>query len=446
MKTLIQYTTDDFHGIKESAPVAFRPDNGQEREVLNIYPELTYQSVLGFGGAFTEAAAYCYASLTPAEKERLLRAYFSEEGLGYTLCRTHINSCDFALDRYVYVEDNDTSLESFSIARDKQYIIPFIKDALAYTGKNMLLFASPWSAPAWMKTNESVIGGGKIKPEYLDTWASYYCKYIKAFAAEGITIDAVSVQNEPKARQTWESCEFSAEDEGIFVRDHLAPAFAAAGLGNVKIIIWDHNKERVYDRVRDTFRVPGVRDLVWGIGFHWYSGLHFDGVGMAQKAFPEKMLIETEYCKVLDGRYEAFGADNNPLSYAIEMHGNFIEGMHGSVDWNMLLDFDGGPYHDRRSGCRAPVMVDRDNGTFCFTEIYYNIYHYAHFIKQGAVRVGSSSFGEHVLLSAFRNPDGTLIAVVVHKGDAEQLAHIRLNDTLVSVTLPPQSVSTFVIQ
>ncbi len=223
------------------------------------------------------------------------------------------------------------------------------------------------------------------------------------------------------------------------------PALKKAGLSHVKILIWDHNKERVYDRARDTFSVPGVRDLVWGIGFHWYSGLHFDGVGVAQKAFPEKALIETEYCKVLDGRYEAFGADDNPLSYATEMHGNFLQGMHGSVDWNMLLDFDGGPYHDRRSGCRAPIMVDRENGTFHFTEIYYNIYHFAHFVKPGAIRIGSSSFSEQVKLVAFKNPDGTLIAVVVNTAEVAQLSHIRLGNELKRATLPAKSVSTFVI-
>ncbi len=446
MKQITAYVSDDFTGVKALEVSAPHLDVQRERGILNIYPEVTYQTVLGFGGAFTESAAYCYSTLNEEEKQRVIAAYFSEEGLAYRLCRTHINSCDFSLDRYVYVEDGDTTLESFSIQRDKQYIIPFIKDALAYTGEDMMLFASPWSAPAWMKTNDSVVGGGKIKPEYLALWAEYYCKYIHAFAKEGISISAISVQNEPKAIQPWESCEFSAEDEGVFVRDYLVPALEKNGLSHIKILIWDHNKERVYDRARDTFSVPGVREKVWGIGFHWYSGHHYEGVGMCQKMFPEKMLIESEYCKVLDPRYENFGADENPLSYAEEIHGNFVNGMHGSVDWNLLLDRKGGPCHDRTSGCRAPLMVDTERGTFTFTNLYYNIYHFAHFIKVGAVRVGASTYDDQVMISAFQNPDGTIVAVVVNRCDAEAEAHLRLGSYVADCQLPPKSVSSFVIE
>ncbi len=442
----IHYTNEKFKEIKASEVLEFSENKGLEWGVINICPEVEYQMVLGFGGAFTESAAYCYSLLKAENKKKLLDLYFSKEGLGYNFCRTHINSCDFSLDRYVYVEDNDTELKTFCIDRDKKYIIPFIKDAQKICGKDLMIFASPWSAPAWMKTNDSVVRGGKIKPEYLPVWAEYYCKYIKAFAKEGIEISAISVQNEPKAVQSWESCEFTAKDEGVFVRDYLAPALEKNGLADVKIIIWDHNKERVYDRARDTFKVEGARDLIWGIGFHWYSGLHFDAVGAAHKMFPEKVLIETEYCKSMNGKYENFGTDRNPLSYAIEMTGNFNNGMSASVDWNMLLDFDGGPYHDRKGGCKAPIMVDTDKGEFSLTEIFYNIYQFSHFIKRGAIRIGSSSYNENILVAAFKNPDGKIVAVLTNKSEKEECANLRINDQILKATLPATSVSTFVIE
>ncbi len=439
------YFTDDFKNIKLNDKVEFKEDNFSEGKILNIFPEVEYQKVLGFGGAFTEAAAYCYSKLNADEKKRLLEAYFSEDGLNYNFCRTHINSCDFALDRYVYVEDGDKELRSFSVARDKKYIIPFIKDALKYTGQTLTLFASPWSAPYWMKTNNSVIRGGKIKQEYLPVWAEYYCKYIKAFAEEGIVISAISVQNEPKAIQSWESCEFSAEDEGIFIRDYLVPALKNNGLSHIKIIIWDHNKERVYDRARVTFSLNGVRELVWGIGFHWYTGHHFAGVGIANKMFPEKVLIESEFCRTLGGNYEEFGADPDPLAYAKEMIGNFNNGMNASVDWNMLLDFNGGPYHDRSHGCMAPVMVNTSKGEFVFSEIYYNIYHFAHFVELGAVRIGTSSFDDNILITGFKNPDGNLIGVVVNIDDTDKSVVLRIGNKTAKVEIKSGSLNTFVI-
>lgn len=424
--------------------ISFITNESCEANVLNVFPEVEYQKVLGFGGAFTESAAYCYSKLGSEQKEKVLKYYFSEDGLGYNFCRTHINSCDFSLDEYVYVEDNDTSLKSFSIKRDKKYIIPFIKDAQKYTGKSLMLFASPWSAPAWMKTNNSVIKGGKIKKEYLPVWAEYYCKYIKAFANEGIEISAITVQNEPIAIQTWESCQFSAEDEALFVRDYLAPALKDNGLSDIKIIIWDHNKERVYDRARDVFSYAGTRELVWGIGFHWYSGHHFDGVQIAHKMFPEKVLIETEYCTSFG--YENFGIDGCPLGYAVEMLGNFNNGMSASVDWNMILDTNGGPYHDRDSGCNAAIIADTDNGDFKLTNIYHNVYHFAHFIKRGAVRIGTSSFDDNILITAFRNPDGEKVAVILNTGDDKKKAQLRLGTETAELNLPPVSVSTVVIK
>ena len=173
-----------------------------------------------------------------ADKKRFLELYFSrEKGIGYNFGRSHINSCDFSLDIYSNVEEGDMTLDTFNLNREKKYIIPFIKDALAYCDQEIVLFASPWSPPAYMKDNGSVVKGGSLLEECKALWANYYVKYIKEMAKEGINFSAISVQNEPKAKQTWESCFYSPEDEAYFIDKYLISALDDAGLSHIKIMI-----------------------------------------------------------------------------------------------------------------------------------------------------------------------------------------------------------------
>ena len=199
---------------------------------ISVNSESAFQTILGFGGAFTEAAALTWQGLTEAGRAELLRDYFDpERGHGYCLCRVHIGSCDFATGNYSHVETpGDTELNGFSIARDRQALIPFIKAAQRVTNRPLRLLASPWSPPAWMKSNGAMNHGGTLLSEFWPSWAQCYVKFILAYAAEGIPIWGVSVQNEPEATQRWDSCRYSAEQERDFVRDHLGPTLEAAGL------------------------------------------------------------------------------------------------------------------------------------------------------------------------------------------------------------------------
>ena len=304
----------------------------RERGLICVYDEVKYQSILGFGGAFTESSAYNYSLLTDAQKQEYMEAHFGTDGLNYNFGRTHIASCDFSLDIYSHVESGDSDLSTFSLDRDRKYIIPFIRDAQKYTGTQLMLFASPWSPPAYMKDNESAIKGGCLKEEYKALWAAYYCRYIQEMEKEGIEIFAVSVQNEPKAVQTWESCSYSAAQEAEFIEKYLAPALDANGLSHIKIIIWDHNKERVYERARDTMQSPVVRERVWAVGHHWYSGDHFEGLRLVHEQFG-KTLISTEICSVIN-------EDVNEAAerYGIELCEDFNNFTAAFCDWNMLLD------------------------------------------------------------------------------------------------------------
>ncbi len=441
--------------LNEETVVAGDQRKGIERGVINVFDEFKYQEILGFGGAFTESAAYNYSLLTDAQKKDFLEHYFdAEKGLGYRFCRTCINSCDFSIDLYTYVSDGDATLESFNIDRDRKYVIPFIKDAQKYTGEELVIFASPWSPPAYMKTNESPFQGGSLKEEYKALWAKYYTKYIKEYQKEGIRISAISVQNEPIAVQPWESCYYSPENERDFIEQYLAPALDEAGLSDIKIIIWDHNKERVYDRAKRVFTSKTVEDRVWAVGHHWYSGDHFEGLRLVHEKY-NKPLISTEICGVINE-----DAVKVAEKYAKELCGDFNNFTAAFCDWNLLLDEIGGPFHNRSRavdpneklvyenkgiGCYAPILYHKDTKELEYTPIYYYIGHFAKFVKVGAHRIATTTFDDAIRACAFENPDGSLVLVIVNVGDDELPAVVRHENVCTSVPMPAHSIATVLL-
>lgn len=428
---------------------------GRERGLICIYDEVRYQTLLGIGGAFTESSAYNYSLLTDAQKKEFMEAHFGAEGLAYNFGRTHIASCDFSLDIYCHVEQGDPDLSTFSLERDRRYIIPFLKDAQKYSGEPILLFASPWSPPAYMKDNESALKGGCLKEEYKTLWAKYYCRYIREMEKEGIEIFAVSVQNEPKAIQTWESCSYDAAQEAEFVEHYLAPALDEAGLSHIKVIIWDHNKERVYERARDTLASPAVNERVWAVGHHWYSGDHFEGLRLVHEQLG-KTLISSEICSVID-------EDVNEAAerYGIELCEDFNNFTAAFCDWNMLLDETGGPFHNRNKppkvtedgrifenkgkGCYAPVLYDRQTKQLEFTPIYHYIKHFSRYIRRGAVRVATTNHDCRLHSTAFQNPDGQLVLVMVNPTDEKLPAVIRHRGVNTAASLAPHSIATVLL-
>ena len=228
-----------------------------ESPTIKLYKNKTRQEILGFGGAFTEAAASVYNKLGTEKKEEIIKAYFGTNGNGYSMARPHINSCDFSLGNYSYCDTpGDTELNYFSISRDKELLNPFVQDAMDHATTPIHILASPWSPPAWMKTNGQMNHGGKIKDEYRTAWANYFCKYINAYEKEGIPIWGISVQNEPAAKQSWDSCIYTAEEERDFIRDYLGPALESRNLLDKKVIIWDHNRDIMVERARTVLNDP----------------------------------------------------------------------------------------------------------------------------------------------------------------------------------------------
>lgn len=420
-----------------------KDDSGVEMPLVNIYPEVEYQEFSGFGGAFTEAAGYTLSQMSDDVYSKVINDYFGEEGLNYTFCRTHIDSCDFSLGNYSAMADkDDLEFRTFSLDRDNMYIIPMIKRAAATSKNKIKLLLSPWSPPAFMKTNGQKNRGGKLKKEYYKMWAEYLCKYIMEYRKMGLEVTALSIQNEPKAVQPWDSCVYTAQEEGSFISDFLAPQLRKDGLEDIEIIIWDHNKERAYERARDVFEVGNCREEVAGIGLHWYSGDHFEALEIIRKLYPDKKLLFTEGC-VEYSRYKSDNQLKNAQMYAHEIIGDLNAGINAFIDWNLVLDEKGGPNHVGNF-CDAPIMCDTKNNTYEKKLSYTYIGHFSKYILPGAIRIGYSKYTDKLEVTAFKNTDGS-IAVIVLNRNAEAITYIlRINDNICKFIAEPNSINTIV--
>ena len=423
--------------------IIFEQDLETENLLINIYPEFQYQRILGFGAAFTESSAYNFSLLSPERQQKVIELYFGKSGIGFNFCRTHINSSDYGIDEYTYVQDNDVELKTFNIDRERKEILPMLKMALK-ANPDLWLFASPWSPPAWMKDNKRVIQGGRLLPEYYPTWANYFALYLDAYKKEGIDFFGVTIQNEAKAVQTWESCIWTGREEGEFAANHLLPTLDRYGFGEAKIMIWDHNKERVMERARETMMVPGADKAIWGIAHHWYSGDHFDNLRMTHELFPDKPLIATEN----SGGGTIMGTPNwwNTVErYAKETIVNFNNFTSAAVAWNLMLNQEGRPVHNRGTGGSSPIIFDTNTNDFVITSTYYTNGHFSKFIKRGAVRIGNSSYNDAVKVAAFTNPDGEIVVVVLNTTESEASPKIRLNNCTADFKMPAKSLITMII-
>lgn len=408
--------------------------------VINIYPDVAGQEIQGFGGAFTEASTYNYSKLGKELQRKVIEGYFGKEGLRYNLARTHINSCDFALGNYSYIEEGDKQLATFHIAHDKETIIPMIKAAMEESDTPIRFLASPWSPPAFMKTNGEMNHGGSLKKEYYEAWAEYFVKYIKAYAKEGIKISQVTVQNEPMAVQTWDSCIYSAEEEGEFAADYLAPALRQAGLSDVEIFVWDHNKEEVYDRVKAVFQEEETRKIVSGIAVHWYTGDHFEAIEAIKKMYPEKKVFFTEGC-VEYSRFADSGEVQKAEMYAHDIIGNLKAGIEAVFDWNLLLDELGGPNHVGNF-CAAPMMCDWKENKLEKRLSYYYIGHFSRYIKSGAKQIAATRYTDKIETAAFLNPNGERVVIVLNKTEEPVEITLREKGCGVNMTIDAHTIVT----
>lgn len=411
-----------------------------------VEPQRKFQSLMGIGGAITDASAEVFAKLSKEKQQEFLTAYYdTQKGIGYSLLRTTIHSSDFSSGSYTYIEEGDKDLKTFSIDHDKQFRIPMIKQATQAAGGKIVTYVSPWSPPAFMKSNKQMLKGGTLLPDYYQAWANYYAKFIKAYEKEGMPIWGLTIQNEPMAVQTWESCVFSAEAERDFLKNYLGPSLKKEGLGNKKIIVWDHNRDLMNQRANVIFTDPEASKYAWGMGFHWYEtwaggAPMYDNVAKVHEAFPDKNLIFTEGCiEKFDAQKYQFWP--NAERYGASMIHDFNNGTVAWTDWNILLNEKGGPNHVGNF-CFAPIHADSQSGALIYTPSYYYIGHFAKFIRPQARRVATASSRSSLLSTSFQNADGSMVTVVMNQSDKEVTYNLMIASEKTVATIPPHSIQT----
>jgi glucosylceramidase len=409
-------------------------------------PDKKFQTFMGIGGALTDASAETFSKLPETKQEELLKAYYdTDKGIGYTLARTNINSCDFSSGSYTYVNEGDNELKSFTVDHDQKFRIPFIKKAISAAGGKLTMFVSPWSPPAYMKSNNDMLHGGKLKPEFYQTWADYYVKFIKAYEKAGIPVWGMTIQNEPMATQRWESCIYTADDERDFLKNYLGPTVEKAGMGEKKIIVWDHNRDLMVQRANVIFSDPEASKYAWGMGFHWYENWSggdkmFDNVKLVHEAYPDKNLMFTEGCpeSFNPKMYNYWGLGE---AYGRSMINDFNNGTVGWTDWNVLLDETGGPNHVQNF-CFAPVHADIKTGQLIYTNSYFYIGHFSKFIRPGAKRIISAASRSQLLTTAFINADGKVVVIVMNQSKLKITYNLCIGSNAAEVNILPHAIQT----
>lgn len=432
-----------YSGCRLSETGTVAPFGGIPNDII-VRSDIKYQTHMGFGGAFTDATVDCYAACSEEDRERIIKAYFSKDGLAYNLARLTVHSSDFSSESYTYIKGED--LGTFDLSREDEVKLPMIKRSVEESG-GLVFFAAPWSPPAFMKSNKDMCHGGLLLDEYREMWAEYYARYLEEMKKRGIEISYASVQNEPEAIQTWESREVSALEEAYDIRDHLAPAFARHGL-DIKFYLWDHNRDRMVRRTIDSMSVEGVAEHVWGVGYHWYCCDRYENLSNLHTLYPELHIILSECCVELaydstTGESSSSGLWKHGERYATQIIGDFNNWSEGYIDWNLVLDEGGGPNH-AGNFCEAPIMLDGKGG-LVFNPSYWYIAHFSRYIAPGARRIFSSGGASAVHQTAYLNPDGTRVLVAMNKSDRDIDTNIDIDGEIVGLTLESHSIVTVLI-
>ncbi len=451
-KEVIVYTTADSTNLRLTLTdkLYFTATKQPVETEISVFvkPTKTFQKFIGIGGAITDASAEVFAKLSPAKQAELLTAYYNKDnGIGYSLLRTSIHSSDFSSGSYTYIAEGDKELKTFSIAHDQQFRIPMIKRAIQIAGGKLLLYASPWSPPSFMKSNGTMLQGGTLLPQFYQAWANYYVKFVKAYEKEGMPIWGITIQNEPMATQKWESCLFTAATERDFLKKYLGPTMQKGGLGSKKIVVWDHNRDLMNQRANVIFDDPEASKYAWGMGFHWYETWAgeqpmFDNVRKVREAYPTKNLLFTEGCvERFDAKkYQFWG---NAERYGISMINDFNNGTVGWTDWNILLDENGGPNH-KGNFCFAPIHADSKTGELIYTPSYYYIGHFSKFIRPNAKRVSTASSRSNLLSTSFVNTDGKMVTIVMNQSSKKITYNLVVGNEKSVVTILPHAIQTLV--
>ncbi|MCL4115484.1 UNVERIFIED_CONTAM: hypothetical protein GTU68_023908 [Idotea baltica] len=451
----------------------FSSDENQEGVVqVTLLPSEKRQTITGFGGSFTESTAYLLNKLSKKNRDSIIEAYFGESGSNYSLTRTHMNSCDFSLSQYSYAPiEDDKNLEYFTIQEDKDDIIPMIKDAMKVSKDGFKILSSPWTASPWMKDNKAWVGG-KLLPEYYDTWALFFSKYIDAYKAEGIDIWGFTVENEPLGNgNNWESMHYTPDEMTNFVQNHLGPKLEADG-HSAKILGYDQNREHLNEWVDSQYKNEATSKYFDGTAIHWYaSTFHYypEELQYAHHKAPNKYLIQSEACvdseipvwkddawywkkEATDWGWDWAPEKDKPMHpkyapvnrYARDIIGCLNNYVDGWIDWNMVLNKQGGP-NWFKNWCVAPIIVDEENDEVYFTPIYYTLAHFSKFIRPEAKVINLENSDKDLMVTAAENLDGKIAVVIFNEGTTAKNINLSLGDKNVAIQIQGQGIQTVLI-
>jgi glucosylceramidase len=469
-KLMVDVYETSASGNKLTKVSGFTPEKNSS--IIKLDPDQKFQKITGFGGSFTEASASLLNRLSKDKRDTVIQAYFSEKGANYSLTRTHMNSCDFSLSQYSYspVED-DIHLEHFTIKEDQEDLIPMIKDALKVSKDGFKIIASPWTAAPWMKDNNAWVGG-KLLPKYYDTWALFFSKYINAYKKEGIDIWGFTVENEPLGNNSnWESMHFSPDEMTNFVQNHLGPKLEK-DTHQVKILGFDQNREDLKEWVDSMYQSEVSSNYFDGTAIHWYAStyeVYSKELLYAHYKAPSKYLIQTEAC--IDSQIPVWKDDAwywrkeatdwgfdwaqekdkhlhpkyAPVNrYARDIIGCLNNWVDGWVDWNMVLDTQGGP-NWFKNWCIAPVIVDPKKDEVYFTPLYYTMAHFSKYIRPDATVIGLENSDIELKVTAAENTDGSIAVVVFNEGTTQKNFKLSLGENESTITISAQAIQTILI-
>ena len=404
---------------------------------ITINPDLMYQEMDGFGFALTGGSAFHLNNMSPSERSSIINELFSEDNLGISYLRVSIGASDLDAEPFTYNDlsngDTDENLDHFSIAKDQENLIPVLKEILT-VNPNIKILGSPWSAPSWMKTNNHSIGGN-LKTEYFATYANYFVKYIKAYESEGITINAITVQNEPHHDSNNPSMYMEPTHQALFIKDHLGPAFESENI-ETKIIIWDHNANNPW-YATSILEDPEANPYIDGSAFHLYSGT-IDNLSIVRNLHPDKNLYFTEQWV---GVNSEFG--DNLLWHIRELIVGATRNWCKTVlEWNLSSNSRLEPHTPGGcTECLGGITIDGDNVKRNVG--YYIIGHASKFVRPGSHRI-ASNYSEELPNVAFKTPEGKIVVIVVNNSRIDKSFNIKTPGDSVSTSLSAGAVGTYV--
>lgn len=403
-----------------------------EWNVLRVYPEIKKQKWIGMGGALTGASCYNLSKLPKEKQDSLLKDYYTKSGLNYNLARVSIGSCDFNKESYSYATEND--LKDFSLKQDYNYLIPTLLKIAKY--QDLTILASPWSPPSFMKSNKSLLQGGKLEKKYYSLYADYLIKYLKEMQKENIKIKYLTIQNEPYATQTWESCNWTLNNQKEFIYDYLIPKLKAEKI-KIEILVWDHNKDNLYNVTKGIYQEKS--NFICGVAFHFYTGGHYQNLNLVHELYPELLLVHTEGCIGIQTDW-----NEGALFYAYDLINDINSGLNGYIDWNILLDYDGGPNH-QENYCKSPIMLTKDEDDYCKSPIYYFIGHFSKFIKINDQVLYTDSYSPYIQITSFKSKD-KIIVILLNVGPNDEEYNLIINSTIIKDKMSSQSIVTYELE